>query len=553
MLNSKEKRRFHFSYIAVPIGVFLLGLIVWQFYKYRIVHQQLDKTLSNKSGGLYSIHYEGLVLDEVRGILHVKNITIVPDTAIYRQMTEEHRNPPALIRISIPALDILGVKTPKALLGKQIEGGKLLITNPAIVIELDHFSGDSTIYNPGKDLSKDLLGKLLKISLDSVEVAHAKVLVRDMGTKETTFSSDNVSFLLSDLLIDSIAIKDSSRILFSRNLDMSCNEIIFPTRNEKYRLHVEKLQFAGRENNFHIGRIGIVPQLSEAAFAGSSPVQKDRYDFEMEGITLRNVVREGLWHKQIRADSLIVNKSSFKVYRDLSYPRDTVSKVGRYPQQLLMRLHVPVNIKKMVFLHSFIEYKEKNAKSDSAGKLQFFDVSGTFSNVTNMKAAIDRNNECTLLFRAKLLDKTPVDARLVMLLKDPKGKFRIEGNIGGLDVVSLNGLTQPMGLTRMEKGKIDNLHFDLRATDSQGEGKLIMLYSDLKISLLKKDKKENKYDKKGLASLAANIFIKNSNPGKGENPRTAEMHFDRILDKSFFNLIWKTLFTGIKQTVGMKK
>jgi hypothetical protein len=30
------------------------------------------------------------------------------------------------------------------------------------------------------------------------------------------------------------------------------------------------------------------------------------------------------------------------------------------------------------------------------------------------------------------------------------------------------------------------------------------------------------------------------------------VHFQRILNKSFFNLIWKTLFTGIKQSVGMK-
>lgn len=552
MLNSKKRQRRRIYSVVTVIGVFLIALIIWQFYKYKIVNRQLDKVLLQKTGGLYSIRYEGLVLDEVRGILHVKNVVMIPDTAVYRQMTEEHRNPRTLISLTVASLDILGVKTPKALLSKQIEGSKLVITNPTIGIELDHFSKDSTVYNPGKDLSRQLLGKLLKISLDSVEIIHAKVLVMDRDTKETSFSSDNVSLLLSGLLIDSLAVRDSSRILFSKNLDISCNEMLFPTRNKKYRLQVEKVRFTSRENSIHIGRIGIVPQLSEAAFAASSPVQKDRYDFEMEGITLRNIEREGLWHKQIRADSLIVNKSSFKVYRDLSYPRDTISKVGKYPQQLLMRLPIPVDIKKVLFLHSFIEYKEKNPKSDSAGKLQFFEAGAIISNVTNMKTAISRNKECTLLFKAKLLDRAPVDARLVMLLNDPTGRFRIEGNIGTLDVHSLNSLTQPMGLARMEKGTIDHLHFDLTGNDSQSQGQLTLLYNDLKISLLKKDKKENKYDKKGLASLAANIFIKNSNPGKGETTRSADVHFDRILDKSFFNLIWKTIFTGIKQTVGVK-
>ena len=66
--------------------------------------------------------------------------------------------------------------------------------------------------------------------------------------------------------------------------------------------------------------------------------------------------------------------------------------------------------------------------------------------------------------------------------------------------------------------------------------------------MLKKEK--GQLDKKSLASFFANLVIKNSN--RAEDPRTEEAHFQRILNKSFFNLIWKTLFTGIKQSVGMK-
>jgi hypothetical protein len=95
------------------------------------------------------------------------------------------------------------------------------------------------------------------------------------------------------------------------------------------------------------------------------------------------------------------------------------------------------------------------------------------------------------------------------------------------------------------------LHFNFEGTDSTSDGKVLLLYEDLKISLLKKDKDEGKLDKKSLVSLFANLIIKNSN--KAEDPRAAEVHFNRILNKSFFNLIWKSIFTGVKQTVGMKK
>ncbi len=467
MLSPQKGKALRSPYLLVAIGVFIVALIAWQFYKYKIVNRNVNKAVSEKTKGLYSVHYDGFTLDEVSGVLHVKNIGIIPDTVLYNQLVEEKKNPPVLIRLTIPALDILGVKTPKALLTKQIEGSKVEVSNPTIEIELDHFSKDSTMYDPGKDVYKELLGKFLKIQMDSVEVIHATVLVRDRRSKEIVFSGNNVSFLLSGLLIDSLTNKDSSRILFSRNLDMDGDEIAIPSKDKKYRLHVGKIRFSSRDNSFYIGSLRFVPQLSESEFAASFPTQKDRYDFVLEGISLRNINRGAIWHKRIEADSLIVNKSSFRIFRDLSYPRDTISKVGKYPQQQLLRLPVPVDIKKMVFVHSFIEYKEKNAKSDSAGKVQFFDVSATIGNVTNMKSAISRNNRCVVIFKSRFLGKAPAHAKLVMLLKDPKGKFSIEGNIGKIDVVSLNPLTQPMGLARMEKvGNIDKLHFNFSCTDS---------------------------------------------------------------------------------------
>jgi hypothetical protein len=553
MPTSRKKKGIRSPYLLTAIGVIVLAVIGWQFYKYRLVNTNVNKAVSEKSEGLYSIHYDDLSIDEVAGILHVKNIEIVPDTAVYEQMVREKRNPSMLMRLSIPSLDILGVKTPKALLTKEIEGGKVEVSNPTIEIILDQFAKDSTVSDPGKDLSKELLGKFLKIKVDSVEIVHANVLVRNRGSEEEIFKANNVSFLLSDLLIDTLAVKDSSRILFSKNLDMAAEEIAFPSRNKKYKLRMEKIRFTGATNSFSIGGLKLTPQLSEAEFARAAMVQKDRYDFSMEGVVLRNINRQAIWRKKIEADSLIVEKSSFKIFRDLSYPRDTVSKVGKYPQQQLMRIPTPILVRKAVFVHSFIEYKEKNAKSDSSGKVQFYDVHATISNITNMREAISRNNVCTVVFKARFLNKAPVDARLVMMLKDPRGRFTIEGNVGAIKVESLNPLTQPMGLARMEKGDIQKLHFNLAATDSSSEGKVMMQYSGLKISLLKKDKEENKYDKKGLVSLAAGILLKKSNPEKGGAPRVEEVHFDRILNKSMFNLIWKSIFTGIKQTVGIKK
>lgn len=484
------------------------------------------------------------------GALHVKNIGIAPDTSVYHQMVLDKHDPPVLLRLTVPELNILGVKTPKALFKKEIEGAKVEIDGATIEILTDPSRKDTSAYNPAGDLTKQLLGKLLQIKVDTVLITHANVVVRNIHTGDEIVSSKDVSFLFSDVLIDSTTGKDSSRILFARSLDMSCDRIALPLRNKKYKLDVGGLKFTSHNNALSVHQVRIIPQLPENEFAYSFPVQKDRYDFLLEDISLLAIDRASLWRKELVADEMTVGKSSFKVYRDLSRPPDSTSKVGKYPQQLLMRLPFPVNIKRLIFEHSFIEYKEKNAKSESAGRLQFFDANATLTNVTNRKKDIARDNKCVLKFRASIFNKTPVEARLVMLLNDPHGKFSIEGDIGSIDVTALTPLTQPMGLARMEKGTIHKLHFDITGTDSASDGSVLLLYDDLKISLLKKDKEEGTLNKKVLVSLFANFVIKNSN--SGENPRVADVHFDRIRNKSFFNLIWKTIFTGIKKSVGMK-
>jgi hypothetical protein len=465
-------------------------------------------------------------------------------------MVREKKEPHMLLQIHIDALDIARVKTPKGLLAKELEGGKVEVTGAQIRIMVQHFKKDSSVYNPTPDLKRQLLGRLLKISIDSVQFRDATILVSSLDSSEIYFRGNKVSLLLSHLFIDSTAPKDSANILFSRDLALDCKELELPSGNKKYTIGLDSLRFASTDNTLQVARVRIKPRLPEIAFAASFPMQKDRYDFLLKNVALRHIDRKALWHKAIRADSLVIGESAFRVYRDLSRPPDTTSKVGKYPQQQLMRLPFPLSIDKILFVHSFIEYKEKNGKSNSTGKLQFHDVRASIQHVTNRRADLQNDRRCIVDFHARFLDKTPVNARLILPLKDPKGRFTIEGDFGSFDARSLNPLTEPLGLARLERGQINHLKFAIRGTDSAGDGQVTMSYKDIRVSMLKKNKDHPGFDKKGLASLFANLVVKNSS--KGANPATEEVHFQRILNKSMFNLIWKTLFTGIKKSVGMK-
>jgi hypothetical protein len=58
--------------------------------------------------------------------------------------------------------------------------------------------------------------------------------------------------------------------------------------------------------------------------------------------------------------------------------------------------------------------------------------------------------------------------------------------------------------------------------------------------------------KRGLFTFIANTFvIKKENKGGSVSTRSA-CYKERVMEKSFFNIIWKTIFMGAGETAGYK-
>jgi hypothetical protein len=147
-----------------------------------------------------------------------------------------------------------------------------------------------------------------------------------------------------------------------------------------------------------------------------------------------------------------------------------------------------------------------------------------------------------------------VSATLELSLSDTSGKFFVTGEVGGGDATKLTELTEPMGMTRIKSGTVDGLRFNITGTNTQASGTVIILYKDLVVELLEVDKhKPGGVDRKDISSFMGNLMIKDNNPVPGHPVRTATVQHDRDMNRSFYNLVWKTLFDGINQTIGNKQ
>jgi hypothetical protein len=177
----------------------------------------------------------------------------------------------------------------------------------------------------------------------------------------------------------------------------------------------------------------------------------------------------------------------------------------------------------------------------------FTHINGTINNVTNIENRIQKNAYCTLNASALFLGQGRLSTTWTLPLSKGNNNFTIAGTLQQMNVTALNQIIEPLALASAKKGEINKLNFNLTGDDYKCGGNVVFLYHDLSVEILKKGEgKELK--SRELISFFANTLVKNNNPGNNGEIYTAHADHQRELNKSFFNLVWKSIFDGVKKT-----
>jgi hypothetical protein len=542
--------------ILICIGILLVaifsGIWYWNTHKKGIIKKELTDAVNKKTNGLYTIHYGSLDMDELKGHLVISNIHITYDSLKLDSLMEKKSAAAIVFKIKADSLIASGIKTPKALLENEIVGSNLRLVNPTIEIIYTGQGKDSIKHETHKELYEQILGNLKLIKIDTVSILNGQLTTRKFSKKKNDLTASSFFVSLNNVLVDSLSGKDTSRLFFAQQSITQCKAINWHSEDGLYRYAVKQMTMNTQLKQVTVDTFLLDPLHSEESFMKLHKVQKDRYNFNMHNIKIDGLSFYQLFtNDQFIANKMSLSNSSFKIYRDLNMPHDSSLKVGKYPQQALMKVKLPLYVPTIALSNCFVEYKEKNKKTEMDGKVQFHNVNATLNNVTNMKQKIKGNDLMVINISTDFLDKIPFKVKWVMYLMDRVGKFTIDGTIGAFDGPVVNKVTEPMGPARVESGNIQKVKFDFIGSDYNMDGNLFLLYDNLKVSLL--NEKDDKLKKKGLQSALANMFIKNANPMKGKEVRITPVHYERDKTRSVFSMIWKSIFTGVKNNIGLKK
>ena len=533
------------------LAIIGFGFFYWTTHKDKIIKTELEKAIVKNNNGFYKISYDDMKIDEVAGSLSVRNMKLRFDSARYLSSEKENKVPSMVFDIDIPEINVVGVRTTRALLDKEIVGRKLEIKNPIIDLQYTYRGKDSIRNVPTQEVYRQILGNMDMIQFDSVLITGAQIRTSNRNSGKLIIDIKDVDLSLMDVKVDSAAYMDSTRFLFAKGINVKVAKIAWPSPNRLYDYIAQNISLNSTAGTLSVNQILISPRLGENAFVNAIPTQDDRFNFSFNNVVFSGIDMQKLSDEYLKAETMTIGRSVFKVYRDLARPRDKKNRVGYYPHQVLDDVPLVFNIKKVNVRNSFVEYKERNHITRQSGLVQFYSVNGMITNFTNDKHA--RNKVMKASINSRFLNKTPLKTNWTFYLFNPKGRFDVSGTMGAIDGKDVNALAEPMGPASIKEGRFNGLTFDLHGNNYSMNGTVKLLYDDLKVAILEKDKGATETDKRFLTSLLANFVIKNSNPKGDDEVRVQQVNLARNTNRSLFYLSWKTIFKGIKGTVGIKQ
>lgn len=531
------------------------------FVVFRKKHQPaVDKEIAKRlidfvhdgSNGLYHLEMDSLVADVVDSRLTIFNAHLRPDTVLYEKQLGSAQSPQDLFDVKIAQFSIDDISPVDFLTAKEINLEKIYLKNP--VIQVVHRKQKS---NEQKDSSgtvfQRLQNKINSIQVDTIRIEDASFTYENR-TKKKTSKIEKLSFLATDFLIAESTQNDTTRFLFSKNCRIRLRDYSLQTPDSLYTFRFEDLAIETSRKIMVIDNIRFAPRVSASAFYKQVGHQQDRFNLAINRVTINDIG----WWSMLGDESLIVkqillNKPELDIFNDKSQKADTRSKMGKYPHQLLMKVAFGIRVDTMSIRDMRLSYTELNPKTGVEGTLRFTNINGNLLNVTNDSATILTRPLMKIDVNATFMQEAPVRANFSFnLAKQRSGDFEVSMKLGKLSKEAVNKLTVPLGPVRIDELKLNSLNATIKGNNNSATGRLVFEYEDLKVSALKNDGDTVK--KKKLLSFIANTFIlKSANPIGGKEARVAYPTFKRDPKKSYFNLVWKTIFTGIKMTAGINR
>lgn len=539
----------------ISFGVFLLLLFGLAFFVNRywspILSAKVKSAVLSSTDSLYNVDFSAAELHVLEGRIIIYNINLKVDTAVYARRQKQHLAPNNLTELHVKRLVLSHIHPFKLYFKHILDIDRITLTEPEVNM--------SYRLNQTKDtINADNRTAWQKISKSLKYIHVSDIFLNDVMFKYTDYSGrklavselKEMNMHANDLLIDSVTQKDRSRLLYCKDIVTELNNYKGNSPNGLYTYSVKKVKLSTLTSQLNMEGLTLEPINAHGFF---NRTLMDRYTMHLDSVQLNNFDFL-LYHKyrDLAASSLIISNGSLDLFTNPNRPPSKKNKIKSFPSMAIHDLHTDLKIDTVKIRRINVSYTEHNKKSNNDGTIQFNNTHGTILNLTSNKAALQKNNISTTQLTTYFMDKGRLDLLLTFNLTDKALSYTYKGTLGVMSLQAVNPAVVPLAMVKITSGTLKSFKFDFKANSRVSKGKVILLYNDLKVNILKADTANAVLKNKLIVSLFANLFIlKHDNPDKeGLIPRTFNVNYVRPINSPFFKTIWQSFLTGLKPSVG---
>lgn len=514
-----------------------------------LVKKRLSEIIVKGSDSLYKLEMGKFDLSFWGGSVNFENLRIVVDSNRYHVLKETQKLPPMSCELVLRSGKINGIGVRSLLFSKKIDVREIVFDSADLKLAR-HFASSGQTVAQSEPLWKLIQPRIRSIDVGAIFCGDLRMQYRNVDSAEAfKWEFDKSNLLLTGIRVDSVSTMDSSRLLFAKDIVFNASNFMMTTTDGVYALKASAIDYSSGRRSLEVKEFDFMPTMSDKQFASHYGYQREIFKLKVPTLQLKNfLLSDWVVRNRLQPESVFLAGPSIHISMDRNAKPNTKSKKGCYPHQFLQRLPFVMNIPRLEATNAAVVYTETSNTTFRTGTVNF-SVNGTINNITNDPAAIKRVGECVARVQGRVMNTGTINALFRFDLDDPQGAFSVQSTIKQLDADQLRSVFTAMTAVEMQSFQMKRLDYTIHGNENQGTGTMAMQYDDMDI-LINQVEPGGKLDKKGLLSFFANrLLIYKENPAKGEERKASTVRVQRDMTRSFFNLIWKTMYASAGEIV----
>ena len=493
-----------------------IGLNYW-------IKKQLPIIIHEKNKTAYSINYEKIEIALLSRNIYATTLLVSP-----KDQPNDSKNG---LFSKIESITIKHFNIWDLVFRDIIQAESIIINKPRVIL----YKKGEKLLNNSKSIKSEIIEPFRKIvAVSNIYLNDGTVDVVSLDSKKPIFSIKNIILKLEGILITDATLKEKIPLRYKTYALVI--DSLFYRPSAFYHINIGKIS---TEKNFlKINNFSNIPQFNRRDFIKQLDKEKDIYTLKFDSAHIEKMD----WRFKnnrffFRANSVVINHFDANIYRG-KMPKDDLSKKYLY-NHLLRNIKFPLQIDTLQVLKSKLVYEEEIDFTKGPGILNFdkFNLQAT-----NLQSGfgLTKTDDVKIKVNCIFMKTSPLNVDWSFNVLDKKDSFHIEGVISNFDVSAMGQFSKPY-LNASFTGTFTKYRFNFYGNDLISKGNAALDYDHLKVKLYQK--KDPQKEAK-LKSAIANLLVKNDSENKA---KTAAIEIERIPEKSFYNLLWRSIAESLKK------